>query len=53
MEDYPKYYIRLYTGVIYAMDALLLKRPEEALEILADAQEEAEELYLAEMDEAL
>lgn len=53
MENFPPYYIRLHVGVTDAIDALLLEKPKDALEILVEAQEDAEEMYLAEMDEAL
>lgn len=46
MDDFPKYYTRLFNGVTDAIEALLIQRPEDALNILVDAQQDAEDMYL-------
>ena len=51
MEDFPKYYTRLFNGITDAIEALLVQRPEDALEILVEAQQDAEEMYLEDEDE--
>ena len=51
MDDFPKYYTRLFNGVTDAIEALLIQRPEEALEILVEAQQDAEEMYLEDGDD--
>lgn len=51
MENFPQYYTRLYNGVTDAIEALLIQRPEDALEALIEAQQDAEEMYLADGDE--
>ncbi len=48
MADFPKYYTRLFNGVTDAIEALIIQRPEDALNILVDVQQEVEEMYLAE-----
>ena len=51
MDDFPKYYTRLFNGITDAIEALLVQRPEDALEILVEAQQDAEEMYLEDEDE--
>lgn len=51
MENFPEYYTRLVTGVADAIEALLIQRPEYALELLVEAQQEAEEMYLEDSEE--
>lgn len=46
MDNFPKYYTRLFNGITDAIEALLVQRPEDALEILVEAQQDAEEMYL-------
>lgn len=46
MDDFPKYYTRLFNGVTDAIEVLLIQRPEDALNILVDAQQDAEDMYL-------
>lgn len=46
MENFPKYYTRIFNGVTDAIEALLMDRPKYALELLIDAQQDAEEMYI-------
>ncbi|MDE7244260.1 MAG: hypothetical protein K2O18_09835 [Oscillospiraceae bacterium] len=46
MQELPKYYTRLYNGVTDAIDALQHLRNAEALSLLIQAQQDAEELYI-------
>ena len=51
MENFPKYYTRLFNGVTDAIEALLIQRPEDALNILVEAQQDAEDMYMEDGDE--
>ncbi len=51
MEDFPKYYTRLFNGITDAIEALQKQKYEQAQLILIRAQQDAEEMYLADGDE--
>lgn len=51
MENFPKYYTRLFNGVTDAIEALQGKNYIKAQDILIRAQQDAEEMYLADEDE--
>ena len=54
MQELPKYYTRLFNGVTDAIEALQHFRYSEALAMLLQAQQDAEELYIdAEQEEKL
>lgn len=46
MDDFPKYYTRLFNGVTDAIEALKEQNYIKAQDILIRAQQDAEELYL-------
>ena len=46
MEELPKYYTNLFNGVSDAIEALQHFDYEEALAVLIQAQQDAEELYI-------
>ena len=46
MEDFPKYYTRLFNGITDAIEALQKQKYEQAQLILIRAQQDAEEMYL-------
>ena len=50
MEDYPKYYTRLFNGITDAIEALQKQKYEQAQLILIRAQQDAEEMYLDDTD---
>lgn len=51
MEDFPKYYTCLFNGITDAIEALRKQKYERAQLILIRAQQDAEEMYLADGDE--
>ena len=51
MENFPKYYTRLFNGVTDAIKALKEQNYIKAQDILIQAQQDAEELYLEDGDE--
>lgn len=51
MQALPKYYTRLFNGVSDAIDALQHLKYSEGLQLLIQAQQDAEELYLDEEEE--
>ncbi len=50
MEDFPKYYTRLFNGITDAIEALQKQKYEQAQLILIRAQQDAEEMYLDDTD---
>lgn len=46
MENFPKYYTRLFNGVTDAIEALREQNYIKAQDILIRAQQDAEEIYL-------
>ena len=50
MEDFPKYYTRLFNGITDAIEALQKQKYEQAQLILIRAQQVAEELYWDDTD---
>lgn len=50
MEDFPKYYTRLFNGITDAMEALKEQDYIKAQDILLRAQQDAEEMYLEDGD---
>ena len=51
MEDFPKYYTRLFNGITDAIEALQKQKYEQAQLILIRAQQDAEEMYLDDTDD--
>ena len=51
MDNFPKYYTRLFNGVTDAIDALQKQKYAEAQMILIRAQQDAEEMYLSDGDD--
>jgi len=51
MEDFPKYYTRLFNGITDALEALGAQNYIKAQDILIKAQQDAEELYLEDTDD--
>lgn len=51
MEDFPKYYTHLFNRVTDAIEAIQRQNYVAAQDILIKAQQEAEELYLADGEE--
>ena len=51
MENFPKYYTRLFNGITDALEALQNQNYTQAQEILIYAQQDAEEMYLEDGDE--
>ena len=51
MENFPKYYTRLFNGITDALEALQKQNYIEAQDILIKAQQDAEEMYLEDGDE--
>lgn len=49
--DFPKYYTRLFNGVTDALEAMQAQNYIKAQDILIQAQQDAEELFLADGDE--
>ena len=49
--EFPKYYTRLFNGVTDALEALQERNYIKAQDILIKAQQDAEELYLADGDD--
>lgn len=47
MENFPKYYTRLFNGITDALEALRKKDCIKAEELLIKAQQDAEELYIS------
>ncbi|MCI8438696.1 MAG: hypothetical protein HFF73_04160 [Oscillospiraceae bacterium] len=48
MNELPQYYTRLFNGVTDAIDALQHMKYSEGLQLLIQAQQEAEDLYMKE-----
>ena len=46
MSEIPRYYTRLFNGVTDAIDAFQRMKYSEGLNLLIQAQQEAEELYM-------
>lgn len=46
MENFPKYYTRLFNGITDALEALQNQNHIKAQDILVRAQQDAEEMYL-------
>ena len=53
MENFPKYYTCLFNSITDAIEAIQHQNYIAAQDILIKAQQEAEELYLAEGDEGI
>jgi len=51
MEDFPKYYLRLFNGITDALEALRGQNYIKAQDILVRAQQDAEAMYLADGEE--
>ena len=51
MENFPKYYTRLFNGITDALEALQNQNYIKAQDILIKAQQDAEEMYLEDGDE--
>ena len=51
MENFPKYYTRLFNGITDALEALQNRNYTQAQKILIYAQQDAEEMYLEDGDE--
>ena len=51
LENFPKYYTRLFNGITDALEALQKQNYIEAQDILMKAQQDAEEMYLEDGDE--
>lgn len=50
MNDFPKYYTRLFNGITDAIEALQEQHYIKAQDILIKAQQDAEEMYLEDGD---
>lgn len=50
MENFPKYYTRLFNGITDAIEALQAQNYVLAQDILIEAQQDAEEMYLEDGD---
>ena len=50
MENFPKYYTRLFNGITDAIEALQAQNYIKAQDILIRAQQDAEEMYLEDGD---
>ena len=46
MDNFPKYYTRLFNGITDAIEALQAQNYIKAQDILIKAQQDAEEMYL-------
>ena len=51
MDNFPKYYTRLFNGITDALEALQNQNYIKAEDILIRAQHEAEEMYLSDGEE--
>ena len=51
MENFPKYYTRLFNGITDALEALKEQNYIKAQHILITAQQDAEEMYLEDGDD--
>ena len=51
MDNFPKYYTRLFNGITDAIEALQNQNYIKAQDILIKAQQDAEEMYLEDGDE--
>ena len=51
MENFPKYYTRLFNGITDAIEALQAQNYVKAQDILIRAQQDAEEMYLEDTDD--
>ena len=50
MDNFPKYYTRLFNGITDAIEALQAQNYIKAQDILIKAQQDAEEMYLEDGD---
>ena len=51
MENFPKYYTRLFNGITDALEALEKQNYIKARDVLIKAQQDAEEMYISEEEE--
>ena len=51
MDNFPKYYTRLFNGITDAIEALQAQNYIKAQDILIEAQQDAEEMYLSDGDD--
>ena len=51
MDNFPKYYTRLFNGITDALEALGEQNYVKAQDLLIRAQQDAEEMYLEDGDE--
>ena len=51
MENFPKYYTRLFNGVTDALEAMKVQDYDKAEHLLISAQQDAEEMYLSDGEE--
>lgn len=51
MDNFPKYYTRLFNGITDAIEALRQQNYIQAEDLLIRAQQDAEEMYLEDGDE--
>lgn len=51
MENFPKYYTRLFNGITDAIEALQAQDYIKAQDILIRSQQDAEEMYLDDTDD--
>ena len=51
MENFPKYYTRLFNGITDALEALRDQNYIKAQDLLIKAQQDAEEMYLEDTDD--
>ena len=53
MDNFPKYYTRLFNGITDALEAMKEQNYIKAQDLLIKAQQDAEEMYLEDGDEAV
>lgn len=51
MENFPKYYTRLFNGITDALEAMKAQDYNKAEHLLISAQQDAEEMHLEDGDE--
>ena len=51
MENFPKYYTRLFNGITDALEAMKVQDYYKAEHLLISAQQDAEEMYLSDGEE--
>ena len=51
MDNFPKYYTRLFNGITDALEALQKQNYIQAQDIFIKAQQDAEEMYLEDTDD--